>query len=220
MCYINKIYLLTYLLEGLEDSIRNVASLVNQQDTAQEVMISQGEPFTSLLPQSQGAAEGLTPSLSKEHLLSSSRAATSPLGFIDDKGTREEVQRDYSSEGSKVGIDAVISTPDKEAQKQKGNILLEVAEAFPLSLSLLSGTSTLESPPDDNNQDPSSSIVLPTQEHGGVTDWTSNSTPFLDFDEIDNFSTTTQMKELVLQKDLSPRSKKKKRLKSNSASPT
>lgn len=209
--------------EGLENSIRNVASFVNQQDIAQEVMISQGESSISLLPQSQGAAEDFTPPLPKEHLQSSLRAVTSTLDFIEDKGTRGEAQRDDSFEESEVGMDVVISTPDKEAQKQKGNILLEVAEAFPLSLSLLSGTSTLEPPPDDNNQDPSSSIVFPTQEQEGVTDWASNSTPFLDFDEIDSFSTTTQMKELVSQKGLSPRSKKekkRKRLKSNMASPT
>ncbi len=56
-----------------------------------------------------------------------------------------------------------------------------------------------------------------------VSDWASNSEPFLDSDEINMFSATTQMKEPVSQKELSPRTKKekkRKRLKSNFASPT
>lgn len=112
----------------------------------------------------------------------------------------------------------MISTPDKEAQKQKGNILLEVAEAFPLSLSLLSGrSSTLDSSPDDNNQESLSPIALSMQEQEEASVWASNSTPFLNSEEINMISSATQMKEIPPR---SKKEKKRKRLKSNLASPT
>ncbi len=95
-----------------------------------------------------------------------------------------------------IYIGAAISTPDKGSQKQKGNILLEVAEAFPLSLSLMSGrSSTSDSLLDDDNGVSQNSTVPSMQEQEEVTDWASSSVPFLDSDEIIMFSATTQMKE-------------------------
>ncbi len=162
--------------------------------------------------------------MSKEELLPLSRIVD-PLLTLNDEKAGEKIQRRevHSLEGAEGGIGVVISTPEKEIQKQKGNILLEVAEAFPLSLSLLSGRSSTSDSLLDDNQVSQSSIVLSMQEQEEVTDWASNSEPFLDSDEINMFSATTQMKESVSQKELSPRAKKekkRKRLKSNLVSPT
>lgn len=148
--------------ESLENTLGNVASFVNQQDIAQDVMSSQGNFTISLLPQSQRVAEDSISGLPKEDLPSSSELSCLHWQLTTTRKQGEEAQRDNPLEGFEIGLDIVISTPDKEAQKQKGNILLEIAEACPLSLSFLSGTSTSDSRPDDNIQESLSSIVLPT----------------------------------------------------------
>lgn len=208
-------------LEDLGSTTGDLGSTGNQQFFVQDGMVPSEMSSINPSPQSRRVAEVSMSTLSKEELLPLSRIVD-PLLTLNDEKAGEKIQRRevHSLEG---GIGVVISTPEKEIQKQKGNILLEVAEAFPLSLSLLSGRSSTSDSLLDDNQVCQSSIVPSMQEQEEVTDWASNSEPFLDSDEINMFSATTQMKESVSQKELSPRAKKekkRKRLKSNLASPT
>lgn len=201
--------------EDPENNIRSGFPFVTHQDGAQDVTITQGEPSISPSLHPHGLVEVPAPSSLKEDLIDLSRVLFSPLEPNVNKRTEEETQKDLSVEEPEIAMDAMVSTPDKEGQKPRRNILLEVAEAFPLSLSLLSETPTPESTPNDNKHS--------IQEHEEVADWSSNSTPFLDFDEIESFSTTTQMKEVALPKESpsrSKREKKRKRPKSNVTSPT
>ncbi len=159
--------------EDLASTTGDLVSTGNQQLFAQEGVFPLEMSSINPLPQLQRVAEASISTRSKEELLLLSTIVDPLLAPNDEKaGEKLHRREDHSLERAERGKGAAISTPDKESQKQKGNILLEVAEAFPLFLSLLSGrSSTSDFLLDDDNGVSQSSTAPSMQEQEEVTDW-------------------------------------------------